>query len=941
MTLGSALPWRTCSTLVRIQPPRRWLSVPSLRASSATPWPPSSSTNGRPATPSSASPAHATTTAGAASSLIDRLSRLPVRPHRDWGIPRAHWAPAVVLRPDTPYPHKVESRESLRRSHRILKQQYQLETKRPQKGKPGDWRTILRYLIRYSPAYVPPEEGVRITISNKALELLLSDHRSNLWNIKARTKCTMTLYRPAPGPWGAPWPWDDRVQRTEKGEEDAPPKERALKDGWGTEPYVVLSGEPTAVVAAVDEIVKVSRSAIYDRTEDSSAEASTPEEQSAPPPDTTQDSLAELVKVERLNTPSPAAGQAEAAFAEIPVRWHPVPIPSRPYKLYERVDAIPRPKEWTVSSFQQYVAAITMGRPHGSLARHLYPGRQQSHQKTVVRLLHDVFNDPAAASAVSVPALQRALEYLVAAGSTFVRDAEALRDRAKELGLRLDTDVYNRMAQTAVKTKNLLVFQSFVGDMVLRGYQPNVRTWLLFLRIIEAEDVRRYILKAMAAKNYFSDPKVVNEVAVEMADHDIYRAIQMGQDVDAFVGSLHELYGPEWTLHTRAANRYLDVLGRYSKLDDCKRLLELMFASQRAKPNTITLNTAITHCKLQRKIDLAIELLQMFEKEGYPHLVDGITLHLLFEAARKTKKPHLLGAVWKYAHLTAQTNWDMRRRGIKLLAGEHKMLRLTKRLSGLWENPDECKMSRLEFVESLLLNYEEINITPGTLRLEAATRGQAQEAKDSVALRLRSRLLTAGDSAPELVVSTTEMERDESGAPGAIEYYYASTHRLIEKAKARSRQPPKPLYAHIYDAYEHRMSRAAHIWRPKTPLGDYLREALERDRLLHKLAHSGLGSAQIFQDGVPAEMAPVKLALQKRPVQGFKRDPVPPRMRELAQRDKADGDGAAAIRGTATNPLPLPTPASTPTAAATTREMPDQEEEGGRHATADEGERRE
>ncbi|KAL1839330.1 hypothetical protein VTJ49DRAFT_1626 [Mycothermus thermophilus] len=928
-------------------------------------------TNSRPTAPSSAKPPQSIAPS-ASSSFIDRLNRLPVRRHRDWGVPRPHWTPAVVLRPDTPYPHKVESRESLRRSHRILKHQYQLETRRPQCGKPGDWRTILRYLIRCSPAYVPPEEGVKISISKKALELLLSDHESNLWNIKARTKCTMTLYRPTPGHSGTTWPWDDTVEQTEKGDQDTPRKERALTDGWDTEPYVVLSGEPTAVVAAVDEIVRVSRLAIYDRTEDPSTEAITPEEQNTPSPDGTQGSPADMIKVDRLNTPSPDAGQGGAAFTKIPVHRHPAPIPTRPYKLYERVDAIPRPKEWTVSTFQQYVAAVTLGRPYGSLARHLYPGQSQSHRDTVVRILHDVFNDPAAAAAVSIPALQLALEYLVKAGSSLVRDAEALRDRAKELGLRLDTDVYNRMAMTAVQTKNLLVFQGYVAEMVQRGYQPNVRTWLLFLRIIEAEDVRRYILKAMAAKNYFSDPKVVNWVAVEMADHDIYRAIQMGQDVDVFVHRLHKLYGPDWTLHTRAANRYLDVLGRYSKLDDCKRLLQLMFASKRGKPNTISLNTIITHCKHQRKIDLAIEVLQMFEKEGYSHLADDITLHLLFEVARKTKKPHLLGAVWRYAHLTAQTTWDMRRRGITLLAGEHKMERLTDRLNGLWENPDECKMTRLEFVESLLLNCEEAHCTPEILKLKALAREQAYLSKHSVALRLRSRLLkagdsvlkppqtrrvesnqalpessalsattppslTAGDSAPEPLDAATETARGESDQlppespapsattlvsltvgdgeppeppkaatetgraesdqPCAIEYYFSSTHRLLEKARARSERLPKPLYVHTYDAYELQMFRAAQIWKPKTPLGDFLKAALDRDRSLHKLAHSDLSSAQIFKDGVPVEMAPIPLALERRSIQGFEMDPAPPWMQKPAQKDRTTESEGSAING--------------------------------------------
>lgn len=673
MTLGSALPWRARSTLGRIQhfqPFQHKLALagPSpqtirhglfLRAQSTKSTQSSQSTgHGAASAPKphfpyrdpSAEYSAPEEPTDAPSSLMDRLAVVPVRRHGNWD--------PVIVKPITPYPHKREHREGLQRYHRELTQQARMEAHR-ENGQAGDWRLVLQTLMKWGETYVKPKDGVKIVIPRDSAELLLSEHGENsVWSIRERTNCAMTLYQPLES--GAD------AAATEEGEGDG--------DGEG-DPYIMLNGQPRAVSAAIDDILEVTKRVTIVRIQGATREV-----------------------IHAGQPPTDGSVTATLIFG------HRTQVPNRPYTLNMRADQIPLPSEWTTATFHRYIAALTLGRPYGSLASKLYR-RGESHQDTVVQQLHLVFSDPDASAAMSLPAVKLALQYLERKGETYIGDARALFQHMVSSGLRMDTEVNNLMLEAAVKAKNLAAFQARLNDMIRAGHKPNVRSWLLFLRLIQAEEVRRYILYAMHSKGYFTDPHVVNCVAVDMADHDIYRAIQLNQDLPTFFAGLRQAYGSKWELRTRAANRYMDVLGRYSKFPEMQLLLEHMLTTEHGKPNTITLNTILTHCKHQHKIDAAVAFIRLFEHHrDCKNLADRVTFHLLFEMARKTRKPHFLSAAWRYAHLVEMAESRLRLRGWKLLMPGPEVKYLTDRLSGLWEkNLIKSDISKAEFMERLML----------------------------------------------------------------------------------------------------------------------------------------------------------------------------------------------------------------------------------------------
>ncbi|KAL2023130.1 hypothetical protein VTK56DRAFT_3736 [Thermocarpiscus australiensis] len=587
-------------------------------------------------------------------SLIDRLAQVPIRPHDSRS--------SVLVPAFNPLPNGRENRVAQWKHHKSYTQQKRL-VDHLEYSEFADWRVVLRNLLEWTPTYKVPGDKVKVTIPDGSTDLLLSDHDNNLWNIKSRTGCEVSLY----------------PRRKSGGEGEGEGEDKSSD----TDAYVILSGQPASINTAVEDILKVTqRVTVTKLTGDT-----------------------ETVLHDGREVQGPVQGPAPLCSGPPPFPidlFHDQAPPRlRPYRLTVRADQIPRPEQWTEETFQKYIAALIMGQPSPGLARELYPGREK-HKDVVVKQLHAIFNDPAAARAVSNRALKLALEYVVRSGETHVKDARKLFDRVKQLGRQMDADVYNLMAETSVKAKNLLAFKETIRLMIAGGHQPNIRTWTLFLRMVEAEEVRRYILHAMHTKNLLADPRAVIRVSNEMAANDAYRAVQLGQDVDTFLAKQREIYGPEWRLTRHAANKILYVFGAYGKFEEAKKILEAMFASGRYLPNTRSLNSVLTHCMYHGKVEEAISVLRMFDQRGLAE-TDGISFKLLFDLARKSMRPHVLSVVWRYSHLLDATNWRMRHKGVRLLAGGKAAHQLTERIIGLWAFPERCPCTREQFVQMLLL----------------------------------------------------------------------------------------------------------------------------------------------------------------------------------------------------------------------------------------------
>ncbi|KAH8900999.1 hypothetical protein GQ53DRAFT_593633, partial [Thozetella sp. PMI_491] len=543
------------------------------------------------------------------SAFLQRLAHVPVRRHG----PRQ----SVLVEPPTAYAHNAETHRSMRKGRNAGARQLALERYRSAKGVPlPDWRLILWNLGRWTPDYSDrhAQVVVKVIIPPDSSNMLLLDGQSSLWDIKTRIKCSIKMY---PG------------------------------DGEEEDPYLLLSGQRQAVEAAIQDILKVSKCATvihlpslevnHEANHETSHEAIHPLT-----PASTEDEGSPLVTA---ISPPLTQGQHNAVILH---------------------KDLALPAVWTSAALDAHVAALVNSQMVSGAASYLSPG-SLSHRQAIIRQLHQTFKDPMTGEVVSCTAFKMALRYMAKSGVTHGPDTRALYARMDMLGLPMDTEVFNILAESAVVSNDLRFFGTVLHLMHRRGHVPNLATWVLFLRMIKAEEVKRYILHVMDRKSLLDAPGAVERVSLELIHADIERSIQQGKDLKTFLSDQDRLYGPKW-LTRPSLHKIIEVLGRHGRLDDVLQVTDLMMSQASCYPTTLTLNIILTHCKIQNNLHGALRVLQKLEHRR-DVASDGVTCHLLFEAAWRNKMPHTLGVLWRYACLTSSTSYRMRRRMGHLLCG--------------------------------------------------------------------------------------------------------------------------------------------------------------------------------------------------------------------------------------------------------------------------------
>ncbi|KAK0745346.1 hypothetical protein B0T21DRAFT_359514 [Apiosordaria backusii] len=591
--------------------------------------------------------AHASAKASAtknAQNLVSQLETLPYQPHGT--IP-------VTVDYLGSNPDWGSRRKQASKHHAALKAARFIDERH--KRKP-DWRLILETLQKQTPVLEHDIRVVKVRIPVDGFQHLLTDFHDNFWDICSRTGCQMRLYtttsRKRRGPVPSAW-------------------ENGLKGlSWNptSEKFILIFGGLDDVTEAYKGIARAVKGTIIVgvRSENDWKDflrlAGRVEQEMA--------LRLEDAKKGETNTTEKQYRKPISRPREL-TRFH--ETHTEPYRLAVRADQIPALRDgevWTKATFLRYIRHLVCGELAPGEKRVLYENsrdQQLTHADVVVRQLRLAFYDEACANSVSLPALKDALRYLAQSphGSRFTHVPGELVRRVKSLGLRVDADVFNWVAQVAVNSKHLRAFQGTLSTMAQEGHAPNFKTWFLFLRLIKAEDVRRYILRAMNTKGYLTDPKCMRRIYSEMAGHDLHRALELRQDFQTFLQRQRDLYGPDWRLTLWMGNILIHKYGTSGRLKNVFQVLEAMIAAEE-DPDIVTLNTIISHCRNQRKLSLAMSTLEFFSKYNLAQ-PDGITYRLLFSMALTSRRLHLTTYIVRHAILAGCDSHLMRSRVAALL----------------------------------------------------------------------------------------------------------------------------------------------------------------------------------------------------------------------------------------------------------------------------------
>jgi hypothetical protein len=562
--------------------------------------------------------------------FIERLAKIPVLPENN--------QESILVRPMMRYPSQRETKVHAYKVHQDLKaQELHDELQKVTRARLPDWRKLLGDMMLATPLYLNGVVEVHIPPQQAHLFLGFGKDGSLLSDIRLRTGSYMEL------------------------------ESRPRQDGSAV---LRISGPRSAIDQAVTDIVKMTK-AVKVILLDTSAETVLHNGLAIEGP-------AKVNATEGLSS-SPAAQVDEGANVKasakgddrqsiLPVSSITVPhtrhsvMPRQPIYFKTKASGVTKPAFWTRKSFEEYVYTLTHGIMPNSLAGRLYP-EGVTHREEVTKQLHRIFNDPATREAQSPHAFKIALKYMARQGPGSRPDTRALFVRMESMGMDMDTSVFNILAADCVNQRDLRNFASCIYLMLQRGLEPNFRTWLLFLKLIENEQVKRYILQVMHSRNLLSDPRHLAIVALIMAPYDAERAVRQGWHLAPFLSSQEKLYGRNWLSHHvshRTLDRVLDVLLKHSQFPGAEELIDYMIRHPTLKPNVVTLNIYLHHAKNQKKVRQAVDMVSKLGKHKI--IPDSISLDHLFTLFRQMDRAHCLDVIWQYSLLTAKTQYHMRNR---------------------------------------------------------------------------------------------------------------------------------------------------------------------------------------------------------------------------------------------------------------------------------------
>ncbi|PNP80722.1 hypothetical protein FNYG_06321 [Fusarium nygamai] len=349
----------------------------------------------------------------------------------------------------------------------------------------------------------------------------------------------------------------------------------------------------------------------------------------------------------------------------------------QPHSLHVPYEQIPRPCVWTHDNFEHYISTLCYGKVPPHLAIRFYGqrrvnGRYIDTDGIRIKLIVDAFDDPAAKPFITIPVLKMAISMMAFRGGHRA-SANYLIQLGEELGIPMDTDIYNIMLDGYAHKRDIGFFYSFLRRMEARYHHPNIRTWLLFLRLVRGEDERRQVIVAMYQLGMFNHQATRRGIADVMASLDAYAAFKAGIPLKNFLDEQKERYGEGW-LAVDGLNSIVTELLRFHRpedprIEDCKKLVRI-YTELGHRVELKTINIFLSYASKSRDWDTALWAMSLFKDAGCKP--DQETYGALLSLAVKTRSPHALGTVYFYGVLHRQLKKGSRDLLSQVLLRKHK-----------------------------------------------------------------------------------------------------------------------------------------------------------------------------------------------------------------------------------------------------------------------------
>lgn len=334
---------------------------------------------------------------------------------------------------------------------------------------------------------------------------------------------------------------------------------------------------------------------------------------------------------------------------------------SRPRIPVTRAENIPKPTEWTQQTFADYVNRLTSSEVPNHLHRFMYK-TAGDHTSAVIGILRKIFEDPACRTSLSRSAFNMAIAYFVKTNQML--DARMFFVQMEMLNIPMNDKTFNALLRGAAKNEDLQNFHFILHLMLRRRILPNAGTWIAFLMAVPDLRIKLHAWNKMKECGLLQHIGTVRDACEHIVIHEISNSLDNAQSQAEFLDYMDSRYGPSW-LTINSGNRIIHALGARGLISRCWDFLQVM-DNRFVKPNEMSINLILNHCKQSGNISGALELLKNIPS-SFGFVPDEMTYHTLFEMAWRGKSYNLAKVVWRYACLNAATTRSMRNRIITSL----------------------------------------------------------------------------------------------------------------------------------------------------------------------------------------------------------------------------------------------------------------------------------
>ena len=327
-----------------------------------------------------------------------------------------------------------------------------------------------------------------------------------------------------------------------------------------------------------------------------------------------------------------------------------------------RADKIPKPLDWSVISFKDYVQDLTTSTVDRSIQRRIY-STKESHVMCIVDILEEIFLRTDFQRFFSAKACNIALDFFYK--HNMFTKARALYTTMEDLHIEIQPETYHWVLLGAASDKDLRNYTYHLENLIERGLKPDSRTWVSLLMAVDSREARATIVEAMQERKLLDRFSIMRDVVNCTIRDEIATHLDNSNTMGTFFEDMDMRYPPGW-LTVSGANNLLDevslrrsVREAFELLNEIEKRCHLL--------NNVSLNTLLTHCRDDKAHDLTIDVLDYFTvtqriRPGQKHY-EG-----LFTQAWRSRLYNFARVIWRSACVDAVVSFKMQKLVVDSLA---------------------------------------------------------------------------------------------------------------------------------------------------------------------------------------------------------------------------------------------------------------------------------